>query len=121
VEVFGKPKPARVKITQQPRGSTISLDPEGRKELKERVIASLPEGSENIRVENEELNPLQIDGKQTYLVEVSYVAFGEKFACYQLFLDRPPQPIVFRLSCPQAHYPELRQVFQKSLYSWQNL
>ena len=84
-------------------------------------MALLPEGSQQIRVENEELNPLQIEGKQTYLIELSYISFGEKFASYQLYLDRKPQPIVFRLSCPLKDYPELRRVFHKSLFSWQNL
>jgi len=110
-----------IKITQQPRGSAIVLDAAGQILLKEKAIASLPEGSQQIKVENEELNPLQIEGKQTYLVELSYVSFGEKFATYQLYLDRNPQPIVFRLSCPQKDYPELRQTFHKSLFSWQNL
>lgn len=110
-----------IKITLQPRGSRIALDAEGQKELKEKAIASLPQGSEQIKIENEELNPLKIEGQETYLIELSYVAFGERFDCYQLYLDRNPQPIVFRLSCPQKDYPELRQLFHKSLFSWQNL
>lgn len=108
-------------VTKLPPDPTLAFDREGGKRLTETLVSSLPEGSEQVKVRSEELNPLQINGKPTYLVEVSYTYYGERFACYSLILDRKPEPISFRLSCRESDYQALREVFQKSLYSWQNL
>jgi CHAD domain-containing protein len=108
-------------VTKLPPDSTLAFDREGGKRLTENLVASLPEGSEQVKVQSEELNPLRINGKQTYLVEVSYTYYGERFVCYSLMLDRKPEPISFRLSCRESDYQALREAFQKSLYSWQNL
>ncbi|HEY2801481.1 MAG TPA: hypothetical protein VGI85_12855 [Chthoniobacterales bacterium] len=112
---------AEVRITKLPAASPVLFDDAGRKALTQGVTESLPKGSEQMKVEVEKLNPLQIDGKSTYLVEVSYVFYGERFACYNLLLDRKPQPLSFRLTCRQSDYQKLRDTFEKSLYSWQNL
>ena len=109
------------KVTKLPPAPAITFDAEGRRHLTERIIGSLPPGSEQVKVESEELNPLQISGKQTYLIELSYTFYGERFASYTLILDRKPEPLCFRLSCQESQYQSLRQAFQKSLYSWQNL
>jgi hypothetical protein len=112
---------ANIRVTKWPATKQISLDEEGRQQLIDLAIASLPEKSQNVKIESQEMNPLKIDGKQTFLVEVSYTSFGEKFCCYSLFLDRKPEPLCFRLSCREAQYQQLRQLFQRSLYTWQNL
>ncbi len=112
---------AKAKISQLSIGTVLSFDGTGRQRLREEAILSLPRGSQEVEVTSEELNPLQIDGKQTYLVELTYTFFGEKFACYSLFLNRQPEALSFRLSCRAKEYPELRQAFHKSLYTWQNL
>jgi hypothetical protein len=109
------------KITKLSASEAISFDAAGREELKKKAITSLPEGSQDVKLLSEELDPLQIDGNHTYLVELSYVFFGEKFACYSLILDRKPEAVSFRLSCREKDYPGLRQAFQRSLYTWQNL
>ena len=70
---------------------------------------------------SEESNPLQIDGRQTYLVELSYTYYGEKYGCYCLVADRKPEPITFRLTCRKSDYEKLRALFHRSLFSWQNL
>ncbi|MGH8092244.1 MAG: hypothetical protein ACREIF_02055 [Chthoniobacterales bacterium] len=111
---------ANVKITKV-ASQSFSLDDQGREELKQATLRSLPEGSQDIEVMSEELDPLQIDGKHTYLVEASYLFFGEKFVCYSLILDRKPEAMKFRLSCREKDYQELRAAFARSLYSWQNL
>jgi hypothetical protein len=110
-----------IKVMKLPADSALSFDADGRTELQERTIGALPEGSSQIKIEAEQLSPLKIDGKETYLVELSYVCFGEKFACYSLFLDRKPEPINFRLSCREKDYATLRDLFQRSLFTWENL
>ena len=112
---------ASVKISKLSPGAVDLTGADTQTRLLEQAIASLPEGSREVKLESQQLNPLLINEKQTFLVELSYVAFGEKFASYQLFLDRKPESICFKLSCRQKDYPELRQLFHRSLYTWQNL
>ena len=112
---------AQAKATVTKWRSPYSFDPDGLKQLTQRFVESLPEGAEQVKVQSEELNPLQIDGQPTYLVQLSYVYYGEKYACYALLLDRKAGPLSFRLICRAANYDNLRDAFQKSLYSWQNL
>ncbi len=111
----------KARVSKSPAGPAPSFDAEGRKRFTEKVIASLPDGSEQVKILAEELNPLQINGKQTYLVELSYVYYGERFACYSLFLERAPEMLTFRLNCRESNYQALREEFHRSLYSWQNL
>ncbi|HEY2713506.1 MAG TPA: hypothetical protein VGI60_13405 [Chthoniobacterales bacterium] len=112
---------ARAVIAKLPPATHLSFDEEGRKQLRERAIASLPEGNQQAKITSDELNPLQIAGKQTYLIEITYTFFGQKFACYSLVLDRKPEAMSFRLTSLEADYKPLRDAFQRSLYTWQNL
>ncbi|HEY3661525.1 MAG TPA: hypothetical protein VGL24_00050 [Chthoniobacterales bacterium] len=111
----------KARVSKLPAPAASPFDSEGRKGLTEKVIRSLPEGSEDVKILAEELNPLQIDGKQTYLVELSYTYYGERYACYTLFLERAPEMLSFRLSCRESNYQTLREEFRRSLYTWQNL
>lgn len=120
-------------LTLQPQGVTqaqasvskwsspVAFDADGLQSLKERIVSSLPKGSEKVEVVSEEQNPLKIDGKQTYLLELNYVFYGERFAAYTLVLDRKPNPLLFRLNCRESDYKNLREAFHRSLFSWQNL
>lgn len=112
---------AKARISKWPAEPALSFDPEGLAQLKQRILASLPEGSTEVELLSEEQNPLQIDGRQTYLVELNYTYYGERYVCYCLVLDRKPEPISFRLSCRESDYEKLRSDFHRSLFSWQNL
>ncbi len=112
---------AKARITKWPTPPALVFDPESCKDLQQKIVAMLPEGSEQVKIQSEEINPLEIDGSKTYLVELSYVFYGEKYASYSLLLARQPEPLCFRLTCREADYEKLREVFRRSLYSWQNL
>lgn len=112
---------ASAKVTKLPESEEIRLDNAGREELRQKILLSLPEGSQNPEVTSEQVDTLQIDGLHTYLVEIKYAFFGEKFACYSLTVNRKPQALNFRLTCREKDYTDLRKAFEKSLYTWQNL
>ena len=112
---------ATAKIIKLPLSETIALNEAGREELKRKALLSLPEGSQDAEVISEQLDPVQIDGLHTYRVELKYVFFGEKFACYSLTVDRKKQALNFRLCCREKDYEDLRNAFEKSLCTWQNL
>ncbi|HEX4665761.1 MAG TPA: hypothetical protein VH207_04100 [Chthoniobacterales bacterium] len=112
---------AMARISKWPAEPALAFDSEGLVQLRQRIIALLPQDSVEVEVRSEEMNPLQIDGKQTYLVELSYTCYGERYACYCLVLDRKPKPICFRLTCRESDYEALRPAFHRSLFTWQNL
>ena len=104
-----------------PEGEVITLDESGKEQLKRKALLSLPDGNQDVEVTSEEVDPMRINGLHTYLIELKYVFFGEKFACYSLTVDRRPQALNFRLTCREKDYAELRRAFEASLYTWQNL
>jgi len=117
----GKLSQTAARVTKLAASESVALDDGGREQLKQKALLSLPEGSQKIEVKSEQIDPLQIDGMHTYLIELKYVYFGETFRCYSLTLDRKPEALNFRLSCREKDYEELRKAFQTSLCTWQNL
>jgi hypothetical protein len=99
----------------------ISFDEANREKLKQKAIASLPEGSTEIKLEGEEPNPLRISGRDTYLLQFSYTHFGERFRRYILLLGLASGQLQFQLTSRERDYDELVKAFQRSLYSWQHL
>ena len=99
----------------------ISFAEGDREKLKQRATEGLPEGSAEIKVEEPQLNVLQISGKDTCLVKVRYRSFGEKFQRYFLLLTLSEGQLRFQLTCRERDYDELVQAFQRSLYSWQHV
>lgn len=112
---------AKARISKWPAEPALAFDSEGVVQLRQRILALSPQDSVDVEVRSEEMNPLQIDGKQTYLVELSYTCYGERYASYCLILDRKPKPICFRLDCRESDYQALRPAFHRSLFTWQNL
>ena len=110
---------AKITITKIATDRAISFADGERERLKQRATEALPEGSSEVKVETAQLNVLQISGKETCLVEVSYSSFGEKFRRYFLLLNLSEGQLQFQLTCRERDYKELVQAFQKSLYSWQ--
>jgi hypothetical protein len=93
----------------------------GGKRLAEIALGSLPEGAEEAKVESEAANPLQIAGKETYLLVLGYTFYGDRYSRYCLYLISSAGPMRFQLSCRQSDYEQLSKAFQKSLYTWQHL
>ena len=112
---------AEVVITKIGPERVVSFAEADREKLKQRAVEGLPQGSSEIKVEEPQLNVLQISGKETCLVEVRYNSFGENFRRYFLLLNLSGGQLRFQLTCRERDYEELTQAFQKSLYSWQHL
>jgi hypothetical protein len=110
-----------VVITKIGLDRAISFAEGDREKLKQRAIEALPEGSTEIKVEEPQLNVLQISGKDTSIVKVRYRSFGEKFQRYFLLLNLSEGQLRFQLTCRERDYDELVQAFQRSLYSWQHV
>ncbi|HEU0209012.1 MAG TPA: hypothetical protein VFQ78_08520 [Candidatus Udaeobacter sp.] len=112
---------ADIAISKVPRPDAIPFDETNREKLKQKAISSLPQDCSDIRVESEEPNPLQISGRNTYLFQLSYVRFGERFKRYFLLVDLPNGQLLCQLTSRERDYDQLVNIFQHSLCSWQHL
>lgn len=107
---------SRVKLSEPE-----SIDEESVKKLADEVVASLPQGSIEVTVRSEEMDPVMINGKDTFLVTVSYTAFGQKFGRSAMLLNRGKEQIRFNLVSPWKDFPQAQRAFFASQFSWQNL
>jgi len=112
---------ADIAITKIDSPNAISFEEANRERLKQRAVASLPGDVSQIQVESEEANPLQISGRDTYLVQLSYTRFGERFKRYFLVVNLTSGQLLCQLTSRERDYDNVVKAFQQSLYSWQHL
>lgn len=112
---------AEATITRIPLVKPGSFDEESWKKLVEEAVAQIPKGSENISVVSQEKNPLMIQRKETFLVTLSYTAYGQQYGRSILFLNRGNEQIRSQLTCREADFKELHRAFLASQYTWQQL
>ncbi len=112
---------AEASITRIALPKPGSFDEESLKKLVDEAVAQVPKGSENISVVAQEKNPLMIQGKETFLVTLSYTACGQQYGRSILFLNRGNEQIRSQLTCREADFKELHQAFLASQYTWQHL
>jgi hypothetical protein len=112
---------AEATITRIPLAKPGSFDEESLKKLVDEAIAQVPKNSENISVVSQEKNPLMIQRKETFLVTLSYTAYGQQYGRSILFLNRGNEQIRSQLTCREADFQELHRAFLGSQYTWQQL
>lgn len=108
-------------ITRVPLAQPGSFDEESLKKLVSETVVLAPKGSENISVVSQEKNPLLIQGKETFLIKLSYTFFGQKYCRSILFLNRGNEQIRSQLTCREADFDALQSAFFHSQFTWQNL
>ena len=97
------------------------FDEKSRKKLTEEALGGVPSGSTNVTLVSQEMNPVKIGGKETFLVIVSYVFYGEQYARSMMFLNRGSEQIRFQLASRAADFEDLQRAFLASHFSWNNL
>jgi hypothetical protein len=98
-----------------------SFDKESVKRLIEQVLASAPKGATNVAVVSQEMNPVMIERKETFLVIIKFDSYGEPYLRSVMFLNRGNEQMLFQLTAPQSTFPETQKAFQGSHFTWQNL
>lgn len=94
------------------------LDEETVKALQAQVLASVPKDSQNVTLVSEEKNPFRINQHETYAITISYVAFGQEFQRWVLFLNLPDTQVRFRFTARKADFDKGQKAFRASLFSW---
>ena len=98
-----------------------SFDEESLKKLVSEAVMLVPRGSEKVSVLSQEKNPLLILGKETFLITLGYMQFGQKYRRSILFLNRGNEQIRSQLTCREADFDALQSAFFHSQFTWQNL
>ena len=78
-------------------------------------------GSTNVTLVSQEMNPVKIGGKETFLVIVSYIFYGEQYERSMMFMNRGSEQIRFQLASRAADFKDLQRAFLASHFTWYNL
>lgn len=112
---------AQATITRIPVPRPGSFDEESLKKLVNEAMTLVPKGSENISVVSQEKNLLLIQGKDTFLITLSYTFYGHKYGRSILYLNRGNEQIRAQLTCSEADFKDLHRAFLASQGTWRNL
>lgn len=104
---------AEMEIVPLAEGS--GFEEEFRKTLREQMLRSLPEDSEQIAIISEVMNPLMINGHQTWEVTISYVWLGQRRRLSTLIANLDGQQLRCRVSTQPQDFDQVHRLFQRSL------
>lgn len=110
---------AFAQIDQMALPAPQNFDDETRKVLREKALATLPEGHQNATVVSEEMNPVVINQNHTYEVIISYQAFGQEFMSGVIYMNLPDTQVRFRTVARKPDFEAVHPLFRASLFSWQ--
>ena len=110
---------AQAEIDQVPLAKPIVFDEAAAKKLQEQLLAGLPPGSQNAKVEIEEACPLKKNDYETYGVTISYRLYGQDFLTNVLYLGLPETLVRFRVTARKADFDKIHRAFRGSVFSWQ--
>jgi hypothetical protein len=110
---------ASITVSKLPRPEV--LDEATLKRLCDEALASVPRGATNVALVSQQLSPLLIDRKETFLIVINYDYYSLPYAKSVMFLNRQNDQVRFELTCNRNTFGELQKAFMSSHYSWQNL
>jgi hypothetical protein len=110
---------AQAEIDQLPLAKPTVFDEATTKKLQEQLLAGLPPGSQNAKIELEEPSPLRKNDYDTYGVTISYRLYGQDFLTSVLYLGLPETLVRFRATARKADFDKIHRAFRGSVFSWQ--
>ncbi len=110
---------AEARIEQAALPAPRAFDEPYARELVEGVIGSVPTGSQNVVVVEQQENPVLIGGQSTFGVLLSYDFYGQSFRKSVVFLNLPDSQLVFRFTARKENFAALEKEFRGSLFTWQ--
>jgi hypothetical protein len=112
---------AQATMEQSPLSAPQTLDDATTAQVRQQVLASLPNGAQNVALVAEEKNPLRINQRDTYAVTVSYNFYGQDYALSVLFVNLADTQLRFRTVARKADFEQVHRAFRASLFtlSWQ--
>ena len=108
-------------VEAEPLNRAQQLDEAAQKNLEQKLIASLPAGSQLVKIEQETESPLLLNGNRTFEVIVSYQVMGEKFSRSALFANLSDVQVIFRFTARTNDFEALHSEFRTSILSWRQM
>src|SRR4051812_1204698 len=79
---------AEATVTKVALKEPMPFNEETLKKLAEEALASVPSGSTEVHLIAQEQNPVYIEGKETFLVTMSYAFYGDTYGRSIMFMNR---------------------------------
>lgn len=108
-------------ITKAALSQSVAFDESNTKELVKRALSAVPADSSNVTLVSQEMNPVKIGGKETFLVIVSYIFYGAQCERSMMFMNRGNEQIIFQFVSRASDFKDLQRAFLASQFTWQNL
>ncbi len=108
-------------ITRVALSQSVAFDEANAKELVGRALSAVPPDSTDVTLVSQEMNPVKIGGKETFLVLVSYVSYGVQYERSMMFMNRGNEQIIFQFVSRASDFKDLQRAFLASQFTWQNL
>ena len=112
---------ARGAITKVRLAKPGTFDEESRRKLIEETLGGVPDGSTIVTLVSQEMNPVKIGGKETFLVIASYTFYNEQYERSVMFMNRGSEQIRFQFASRAADFKDLQRAFLGSHFTWYNL
>ena len=108
-------------ITTVPLSHPGAFDEETMGQLVKQALAEVPQAGTDLTLVSQEKNPVKIGGKETFLVVISYMFYGERFERSSMFMNRDSEQIRFQFVSRAADFNDLQRAFLGSQCTWYNL
>lgn len=108
-------------ITKIALSQAVTFDEANTNELVKRALSSAPPDSTDVMLVSQEMNPVKIGGKETFLVIVSYVSYGAQYERSMMFMNRGNEQIIFQFVSRASDFNDLQRAFLASQFTWHNL
>jgi hypothetical protein len=112
---------AEATVTKLAQEEEFAFDDETLEKLRKEALASVPGGSTDVQLTGEERSPVFVDGKETFLVTLSYTYYGDTYGRSLMFMNRGKEQIRFQLTARLSDFKDLQKAFLQSHFTWQGL
>ncbi len=105
-------------VTVTPLEKPQPLDENGAKRIQEQFVATLPPGTQFVKIEQRAENSVLLDGNPSFEIVASYQLMGTKFMRSAIFVNLPGSQLMFRITAPRDDFQALYRDFRTSIFSW---
>lgn len=112
---------AQAEIEQSPLPAPQNFDEPTMKTLQDKVLTSVPKGSQEVSLLSEQKSPVMLNGNETYEVTIAYKFYGQEFQSSVLYLNLPGNQLRFRVTAKKADYEKVHSAFRRSILSFRGL
>lgn len=85
----------------------------------QQTLSSVPRDAQAAAVVSQGVNPIILEGHESYGVVLSYIALGQKFRRSAIVVNFPHQRLYLRFSAPETKFEVLNREFEAAVRTWE--